>query len=64
MPLYTSFTNFADVLVQIANKMGLQKNYLILPAALGPEVNSASNRNEYQTRKYNIVSGQESAAGA
>jgi hypothetical protein len=28
--------------------------YLILPAALGPEVNSASNRNEYQKQKNNI----------
>jgi hypothetical protein len=28
--------------------------YLILPAALGPEVYSASNRNEYQKLKNNI----------
>jgi hypothetical protein len=27
MPLYTSFTQFANVLVQIANKMGAQKKY-------------------------------------
>jgi hypothetical protein len=37
--------------------------YLILPAALGPGVYSASNRNEYQKQKKN-VSGEESAAGA
>jgi hypothetical protein len=30
--------------------------YLILPAALGPGVRSASNRNEYQKQK-NTVSG-------
>jgi hypothetical protein len=36
--------------------------YLILPAALGPGVYSASNRNEYQKQKY--VSGDESAVGA
>jgi hypothetical protein len=28
--------------------------YLILPAALGPEVHSASNRNEYQEQKNNV----------
>jgi hypothetical protein len=28
--------------------------YLILPAALGPEVHSASNRNEYQKQKNNF----------
>jgi hypothetical protein len=28
--------------------------YLILPAALGPRVYSASNRNEYQKRKNNV----------
>jgi hypothetical protein len=28
--------------------------YLILPAALGPEVYSASNRNEYQKQENNI----------
>jgi hypothetical protein len=28
--------------------------YLILPAALGPEVHSASNRNEYQKQENNI----------
>jgi hypothetical protein len=28
--------------------------YLILPAALGPEVYSDSNRNEYQKQKYNV----------
>jgi hypothetical protein len=28
--------------------------YLILPAALGPRVYSASNRNEYQTQKTNV----------
>jgi hypothetical protein len=32
--------------------------YLILPAALGPGVYSASNRNEYQKQKNNIVSGE------
>jgi hypothetical protein len=37
--------------------------YLILPAALGPEVHSASNRNEYQKQENN-VSGEYSAAGA
>jgi hypothetical protein len=37
--------------------------YLILPAALGPWVYSASNRNEYQKLK-NKVSGEKSAAGA
>jgi hypothetical protein len=30
--------------------------YLILPAALGPGVYSASNRNEYRTHKKNNVS--------
>jgi hypothetical protein len=28
--------------------------YLILPAALGPTVYSASNRNEYQKQKSNV----------
>jgi hypothetical protein len=28
--------------------------YLILAAALGPGVYSASNRNEYQKQKYNV----------
>jgi hypothetical protein len=28
--------------------------YLILPAALGPGVYSASNTNEYQKQKYNV----------
>jgi hypothetical protein len=37
--------------------------YLILPAALGPGVYSASNRNEYQKQESN-VSGEQSAAGA
>jgi hypothetical protein len=37
--------------------------YLILPAALGPGVYSASNRNEYQKHK-SYVSGEESATGA
>jgi hypothetical protein len=37
--------------------------YLIFPAALGPGVYSASNRNEYQKQKNN-VSGEQSAAGA
>jgi hypothetical protein len=32
--------------------------YLILPAALGPGVYSASNRNEYQKHKNNNVSGE------
>jgi hypothetical protein len=36
--------------------------YLILPAALGPEVHSASNRNEYQKQKNNVC-GEQSAAG-
>jgi hypothetical protein len=30
------------------------KIYLILPAALGAGVNSASNRNEYQKQKNNV----------
>jgi hypothetical protein len=30
--------------------------YLILPAALGPEVHSASNTNEYKKHKNNNVS--------
>jgi hypothetical protein len=34
------------------------KIYLILPAALGPGVYSASNRNEYQKHKNNNVSGE------
>jgi hypothetical protein len=38
--------------------------YLILPAALGPGVYSACNRNEYQKHKHNNVSGEQSAAGA
>jgi hypothetical protein len=37
--------------------------YLILPAALGHRVYSASNRNEYQKHENN-VSGEQSAAGA
>jgi hypothetical protein len=37
--------------------------YLILPAALGPGVHSASDRNEYQKQK-NHVSGESSAADA
>jgi hypothetical protein len=32
--------------------------YIILPAALGPEVYSATNINEYQKRKNNNVSGE------
>jgi hypothetical protein len=32
--------------------------YLILPAALGPGVYSASDRNEYQKQKNNNVSGE------
>jgi hypothetical protein len=32
------------------------KIYLILPAALGPEAHSASNRNEYQKQKNNSAS--------
>jgi hypothetical protein len=28
--------------------------YLVLPAALGPGVHSASNRNEYQKQKNNV----------
>jgi hypothetical protein len=31
---------------------------LLLPAALGPEVHSASNRNEYQKHRHNNVSGE------
>jgi hypothetical protein len=38
-------------------------SYLILPAALGPGVYSAFNRNEYQKQK-NYVSGEQSAAVA
>jgi hypothetical protein len=38
--------------------------YLVLPAALGPGVHSASNRNEYQKHEENNVSGEWSAAGA
>jgi hypothetical protein len=38
--------------------------YVILPAALGPEVYSASNRNEYQKQKNNNVGGEQSASGA
>jgi hypothetical protein len=30
------------------------KKYVILPVALGPEVYSASNRNEYQKQKNNV----------
>jgi hypothetical protein len=37
--------------------------YVILPAALGPEVYPASDRNEYQKQKNN-VSGKYSTAGA
>jgi hypothetical protein len=37
--------------------------YLILPAALGPGADSATNINEYQKQK-NCVSGEWSAAGA
>jgi hypothetical protein len=37
--------------------------YLIFPAALGPGVYSASNRNEYQKQKNNVA-GEYSAAGA
>jgi hypothetical protein len=37
--------------------------YLILPAALGPGVHSASNIDEYQKQKNN-VSGEQRAAGA
>jgi hypothetical protein len=37
--------------------------YLFLPAAIGPGVHSASNRNEYQKQK-NYVSGEQSAANA
>jgi hypothetical protein len=33
--------------------------YLILPAALGPGVYSASNRNEYQKQKNNVSEGVE-----
>jgi hypothetical protein len=37
--------------------------YLIIPATLGPEVYSASNRNEFQKQKNN-VSGEKSEADA
>jgi hypothetical protein len=37
--------------------------YLILPAALGPGVYSASNRNDYQSHT-NIVSVKKSVVGA
>jgi hypothetical protein len=37
---------------------------LIIPAALGPGVYSASNRNEYQKHKNNNVSEEQSAEGA
>jgi hypothetical protein len=37
--------------------------YLILPAALGPGVHSASNRNEYQKHENNVP-GEWGAAGA
>jgi hypothetical protein len=36
---------------------------LILPAELGPEVYSASNRNEYQKQKNNVL-GEQTAAAA
>jgi hypothetical protein len=36
----------------------LQKNLCPLPAALGPGVHSASNRNEYQKQKNNNVFGE------
>jgi hypothetical protein len=38
-------------------------DYQILPAALGPEVYSASNRNEFQKQKKNVF-GEQRAAGA
>jgi hypothetical protein len=41
--------------------MNLFSIYLILPASLGPEVHSASKRNEYQKQENN-VSGEQSAA--
>jgi hypothetical protein len=37
--------------------------YLILPAALGPGIYSASNRNEYQ-KQNNNVSGEHNSSGA
>jgi hypothetical protein len=37
--------------------------YVILPAAIGTGVYSASDRNEYRNQK-NYVSGEQSAAGA
>jgi hypothetical protein len=37
---------------------------LNLPAALGPEVYSASNGSEYQKQEKKNVSGEQSAAGA
>jgi hypothetical protein len=35
--------------------------YLILQAALGPRVRSASNRNEYQKQKNNVIGEQRAA---
>jgi hypothetical protein len=35
--------------------------YLILPAALGPGIYSASNRNEYRKQKDNVPGGKSSA---
>jgi hypothetical protein len=57
MSMYTFIHNLLNVLVQIGNKMGFKKN-IILPAAIGSGVYSASNRNEYEKHKNNNVSGE------
>jgi hypothetical protein len=36
------------------SRMNFFSLYLILPAALGPGVHSASNRNEYHTQENNV----------
>jgi hypothetical protein len=46
------------VVVSINDEVILLKIYLSLPAALGPGVYLASNRNEYQKHKNNNVSGE------
>jgi hypothetical protein len=43
--------------IQLRTKVVRFSHYLILPAALGLGVYSASNRNEYQKQKNNNVSG-------
>jgi hypothetical protein len=37
---------------------------IFLPAARGPEIYSASNRNEYQKYKYKYIPGAQTAVGA